>query len=216
MSRKHKFSEIDAEKARRQAADLGHVIGEQASKAGDAAASFAEQGKTWATDVAAPKLEKAWRDGVKATAPKIEAAAEKAGPAVDSARDKIVDDYIPRVQKAMHDAAEAAAGEDKVVDKADKAGKAAKKALAKKPKSHRGKKTVGWILVGTAAAGTGYLLWRRTQPVEDPWAEEYWEDATSPVHAPAAATAAAADAEAQAAADEAAAEQAEEPEPKDD
>ena len=33
--------------------------------AGEAAASFAEQGKVWATDVAAPKIDKAWRDGVK-------------------------------------------------------------------------------------------------------------------------------------------------------
>ncbi|MEE6287046.1 hypothetical protein V2J52_05185 [Georgenia sp. MJ173] len=179
MSRKQKFSEIDAEKVRRQAAELGHVIGEQAGKAGEAAASLAEQGKVWATDVAAPKLDKAWRDGVKATAPKIEAAAEKARPAVDTARDKLVEDYIPRLQQAMHDAAAAAAGEDNIKDRAGKAGKAAKKALTKPTKSHRGAKTVGWILVGTAAAGTGYLLWRRTQPVEDPWAEEYWEDATS-------------------------------------
>ena len=179
MSRKQKFSEIDAEKVRRQAAELGHVVGEQAGKAGEAAASLAEHGKVWATDVAAPKLDKAWRDGVKATAPKIEAVAEKALPAVDTARDKLVDDYIPRLQKAMHDAAAAAGGEDNIKDKAGKAGKAAQKALKKKPKSHRGAKTVGWILVGTAAAGTGYLLWRRTQPVEDPWAEEYWEDATS-------------------------------------
>src|SRR5690606_38514216 len=100
-------------------------------------------------------------------------------PAVDAAHDRIVDDYLPRVQKAMHDAAEAASGSGNIKDKAGKAGKAAQKALAAKPKSHRGAKTVGWILVGTAAAGTGYLLWRRTQPVEDPWAEEYWEDATS-------------------------------------
>lgn len=179
MSRKQKFSEIDAEKVRRQAAELGHVIGEQAGKAGEAAASFAEQGKVWATDVAAPKIDKAWRDGVKVAAPKIEAAAEKARPAVDTARDKLVDDYIPRLQQAMHDAAAAAAGEDSIKDKAGKAGKAAQKALTKKPKSRRGAKTVGWILVGTAAAGTGYLLWRRTQPVDDPWAEEYWEDATT-------------------------------------
>src|SRR5699024_6536061 len=110
MSRKHKISEVDADKVRQQAADLGHVIGEQAGKAGEKAASLAEQGKVWATDVAAPRIDKAWRDGVKATAPKIEAAAEKARPAVDAAHDKIVDDYLPRVQKAMHDAADAASG----------------------------------------------------------------------------------------------------------
>ena len=178
MSRKHKITEVDAEQVRQQAADLGHVLSEQAGKAGELAASLAEQGKVWATDVAAPKLDKAWRDSVKVAAPKIEAAAEKARPAVDAAHDKIVDDYLPRVQKAMHDAADAASGKGSVTDKASKAGKAAQKALTTKPKKNRGKKTFGWILVGTAAAGTGYLLWRRTQPVDDPWAEEYWEDTT--------------------------------------
>ncbi len=178
MSRKQKISEVDAEKVRQQAVDLGHVLSEQAGKASEIAVSLAEQGKVWATDVAGPKLDKAWRDGVKVAAPKIEAYAEKARPAVDGARDKLVDDYLPRVQKAMHDAAEAASGKGTVTTKASKAGKAAQKALTTKPKKRRGAKTFGWIIVGTAAAGTGYLLWRRTQPVDDPWAEEYWEDTT--------------------------------------
>ncbi|WP_324650186.1 hypothetical protein [Georgenia sp. H159] len=178
MSRKHKISEVDAEKVRQQAVELGHVLSEQAGKASEAAVALAEQGKVWASDVAAPKIDKAWRDGVKAAAPKIEAAAEKARPAVDTARDRLVDDYLPRVQKAMHDAAEAASGSGNVKDRAGKAGKAAQKALTTKPKKHRTGKTLGWVLVGTAAAGTGYLLWRRTQPVDDPWAEEYWEDTT--------------------------------------
>jgi len=30
---------------------------------------------------------------------------------------------------------------------------------------------------GAAAAGA-YVVWRRSQPVEDPWAEEYWADST--------------------------------------
>ena len=178
MSRKQKISEVDAEKMRQQAVDLGHVLSEQAAKAGEIAASLAEQGKVWATGVAAPRLEQAWRDGVTAAGPNIKAAADKARPAVDSARDKLVDDYLPRVQKAMHDAAEAAAKESGKKGKAVKAGKAAQKALAAKPKKRGAGKTLGWVLVGTAAAGTGYLLWRRTQPVDDPWAEEYWEDTT--------------------------------------
>jgi len=27
-----------------------------------------------------------------------------------------------------------------------------------------------------AVAGAGYILWKRSQPIEDPWAEEYWAD----------------------------------------
>lgn len=178
MSRKRKKNEIDADKVRQQAMDFGSLVGAQAKEAGDKAADLAGQGKAWASDVAVPTLDKAWRDGVKVAAPKVEAVAEKARPAVDQARDKLVDDYIPRLQKAMHDAAEAAESGGTVTEKATKAGAAAKKAVTTKPrKRRRGAKTVGWVLVGTVAAGTGYLLWRRSQPIDDPWAEEYWDDA---------------------------------------
>ena len=30
-------------------------------------------------------------------------------------------------------------------------------------------------------AGAGVLIWRRTKPVDDPWAEEYWDDAPAAV-----------------------------------
>lgn len=177
MSRKRKKNEIDADKVRQQAMDFGGLVGAQAKEAGEMAADFAEQGKAWASDVAIPTLDKAWRDGVKIAAPQVEAVAEKAGDAADQARDKLVDDYIPRLQKAMHDAAEAAESGDTVTEKATKAGAAAKKAVTTKPRKRRRGKVFGWILVGTVAAGTGYILWRRSQPIDDPWAEEYWDDA---------------------------------------
>lgn len=205
---------IDVERMRKQAAELGAIAQEQATLAakqatlaGQHAAHLAEQGKEWATPHveaaaawAGPKVDKAWRETVKATAPKVEHATEAVRPVVDNAYERIVDDYLPRVQKAMHDAADAAAAANgkaaakatkgaKAAAKATKsgakaaaatkAGKAARKALAEEPKKgHALGRTLGWVLVGTAAAGTGYLLWRRSQPVDDPWAEEYWEDTT--------------------------------------
>ena len=39
-------------------------------------------------------------------------------------------------------------------------------------------RTLGWLTVATAAAGAAYIVWKRSQPVEDPWAEEYWADST--------------------------------------
>lgn len=194
----HKF---DAERLRKQAAALSAAAqvqaataAKQATLARQQAAHLAEQGKDWATPRveaaaawAGPKVDKAWRETVKATAPKVEHATESIRPAVDNAYERIVDDYLPRVQKAMHDAADAAAGAEGLSGKAGKAGRAARKALAEPPKKGHGlAKTFGWVLVGTAAAGTGYLLWRRSQPVDDPWAEEYWEDTT--VTSPAAPT----------------------------
>lgn len=177
MSLRRKVSDVDAQKVRDQAEDFGHLLGEKASHASSKAAKLAGEGKTWVTDVAAPKVDKAVREGVKVTAPKVEAAAEKVRPAIDTAHDKLVDDYIPRLQKAMQDAAKAAGNEAGLAAKAGAAGKATQNALTKPPRKRRAIKTVGWVLVGTVAAGTGYLLWRRTQPVDDPWAEEYWEGA---------------------------------------
>ena len=45
-------------------------------------------------------------------------------------------------------------------------------------KSRRALKTLGWIVVAGGAAAAAYVVWRRSQPVEDPWAEEYWADST--------------------------------------
>lgn len=43
-------------------------------------------------------------------------------------------------------------------------------------KSHAGRKALGWSVAAVGAGGIAYLLWRRSRPVEDPWAEEYWVD----------------------------------------
>lgn len=33
-----------------------------------------------------------------------------------------------------------------------------------------------WVFVLVAGAAAGIVAWRRSQPIEDPWAEESWED----------------------------------------
>lgn len=43
-------------------------------------------------------------------------------------------------------------------------------------KSHTGRKALGWSMAAVGVGGVAYLLWRRSRPVEDPWAEEYWVD----------------------------------------
>lgn len=55
-------------------------------------------------------------------------------------------------------------------------------ALTSLEKHAKGKKkgcprrAFGWTLAAAGAGGIAYLLWRRSRPVEDPWAEEYWVD----------------------------------------
>ena len=53
----------------------------------------------------------------------------------------------------------------------------AKKELAKAtPKQRTSKKGLVTVAVLGTVSAVGYYLWKRSQPVEDPWAEAYWED----------------------------------------
>lgn len=188
MSRKDK---IAAELLREQAAEASRVA-KQLAEAGKAARHLAGHGRDWATprvdaarEWAAPRVDKAWRSGVQAAAPKVADYAQRSKGAVDVAHDRIVDDLIPKVIAAMEDAARAAkGGADELQDKAHGVLAAAEKAVAQQQKEAKSGsalgKTLGWVLVGGAVAGAGVLIWRRTQPVDDPWAEEYWDDAVAP------------------------------------
>lgn len=109
-------------------------------------------------------------------------AQERLEPVVHEARYRVVEDYIPRAQRAAV-AAQAAAGTDgTLTERAQRVAVAAKSAAlevpVKKQKKHRVLKTLGWLAVAGAAAAGAYVVWRRSQPVEDPWAEEYWADST--------------------------------------
>ncbi|PRY11412.1 hypothetical protein [Kineococcus rhizosphaerae] len=61
-----------------------------------------------AVDWAQPRLEKAWDTTRETAAPHVGAAAQRVSPAVDTARDKIVDDLLPKIVEAVQDAAAAA------------------------------------------------------------------------------------------------------------
>lgn len=43
---------------------------------------------------------------------------------------------------------------------------------------------IGLGLAAAGAVGAAYLLWRRSRPLEDPWAEEYWAKLTSSMDNP--------------------------------
>ena len=94
-------------------------------------------------------------------------------------RTRLVEDYIPRAQRVAAASQEAAAAEGTLSERAQRVAVAAKNAALEVPvkkKSHKVLKTLGWLTVAGAAGCAAYVLWRRSQPVEDPWAEEYWED----------------------------------------
>lgn len=154
---------LDTTYLRKEAASLaGSVVGQ------------AEKAALWA----APHVSKA-AGGVARAA---KDAQERLEPVVHEARHRVVEDYIPRAQRAAV-AAQAAAGTDgTLTERAQRVAVAAKSAAlevpVKKQKKHRVLKTLGWLAVAGAAAAGAYVVWRRSQPVEDPWAEEYWADST--------------------------------------
>ena len=107
-------------------------------------------------------------------------AQERLEPAYEEARPRVVEDYIPRAQRAAAAAQAAAQSPGTVGERAQRAAVAAREAVLAPPpaprKSHRVLKTFGWIALAGGAAAAAYIIWRRSQPVEDPWAEEYWAD----------------------------------------
>ena len=115
-------AKVAAGHARVAAADAAVQAKEAAILAKDWSAPRLEATKDWLT----PRLEHAWAEGVKAAAPKIELAAEKATPAIGTAHDKLVDELLPRLVSAVNDAAEraggaieAAAGKAAAIDRAE-------------------------------------------------------------------------------------------------
>lgn len=192
-------SKIDRERVKEQAAVAAALLAGVGSKAASQAGTFAGQArvravqaKDWAeprvTEFVAwltPRAEKAWYDSVQAAAPRVEKAAEKAGPLIDTAHDKIVDELLPKVVAAFNHAATQAAHSSEVrlaagTTAAAGSAHALADALAKNAEKARSKKR-GWLwaLAGVGAAGAGYVFWRRAQPQNDPWAEP-WEQATKP------------------------------------
>lgn len=180
---------LDADRLKSQAADVGARLSDVTARAGLTAEQLAEQAKEAALHAkgwAAPRAEKAWYEGKKAAAPKIEAAAEKAIPVVDTAHDRLVDDILPKLVAAITAAAGAAAvGADKAREVADAKLTELAHIAPPPPKKHTGAK-VFWSIAGLAIAGAVYAAFRRRQPTTDPWAEEPWDDAEADLDARAA------------------------------
>lgn len=154
---------LDADQIRSDAAALADSLAEQAERAAE-----------WV----APRVVRA-RHSVTRVA---RGAQDRLEPAYEGARSRVVDDYLPRAQRAAAAAQAAAHTPGSVTERAQRVAVAARQAAVEAPqprKSHRFLKTLGWLAVAGAASTAAYVVWRRSQPVEDPWAEEYWADSGS-------------------------------------
>ena len=151
---------FDADKLRATSEQLRDAAAVYAGKVAVRAADLANQGVDWA----APRAQAALTSAIEHAAPAIEnaaaraqAAAAHAGPAIENAREHLVEDYLPRASLAVNQAA-------------------ALTTPTRKRRKCRFLRAVGLTALVGATAGAGYILWKRSQPIEDPWAEEYWAD----------------------------------------
>lgn len=154
---------IDTDQIREEGASLVETVAEQAGRAAE-----------WLS----PRVDRA-RDEAARYAKDAQARLE---PTYEEYRARVTEDYYPRAQRAAVAAQAAAKTPGTVTERAQRAAVAAKKAAVDLPsprKQHRFLKCLGWLTVAGAAAGGAYVVWRRSQPVEDPWAEEYWADSTA-------------------------------------
>ncbi|MDO4792051.1 MAG: hypothetical protein Q3999_06165 [Buchananella hordeovulneris] len=147
-----------------------------------ASRSLVGQAAEAASDFSVKALGKA-QDGLDWLAPRAERALAAAQQRAAETGARLRDDYVPRLERAWEGASAAATAEGPLSERASLAVKNARNALAGAPvvvvKKRSGWRTAGWVLLGVAAAGAAYVAWRRTQPVEDPWAEDYWAETTS-------------------------------------
>ena len=151
---------LDTDQLRAEATAFAENVAEQAERAAE-----------WV----APHVVKARKDLARVAA----GAQERLEPAYSEARTRVVEDYLPRAQRAASAAQAAAQTPGSVGERAQRAAEAARLAAVEAPKprkSHRFLKCLGWTTLASVAAGAAYVVWRRSQPVEDPWAEEYWAD----------------------------------------
>jgi hypothetical protein len=110
--------------------------------------------------------------GIEVAAPRLESAVSALAPKVDTARDKIVDDLLPRLTEAIGAFADAsAAAKDEAVSRgAGAAAVLSGDAVASRRCHKKGKVllTLGLLAGGAAAAVAAFL--KKSAPKDDPWA----------------------------------------------
>ncbi|PKY65942.1 hypothetical protein CYJ25_06825 [Schaalia turicensis] len=185
---------FDTEKLRNEALQLRDAVAVHAGRVAVKATELAEQGIDWA----APRAQAALNEAIDRATPLVEDvtaravdAADRARPAFEKAREEVVEDYIPRIQRAVHEGGAALAADGTpLLERARHASEASQAALTTPTKKvivkkHRFLRAIGWTALAGTVAGAGYVLWKRSQPIEDPWAEEYWADLETTVDVPA-------------------------------
>jgi hypothetical protein len=138
------------------------AVGQAAENAIEWGQPRVEAAREWAR----PRVE----HGIEVAAPKLESAVSGLAPKVDTARDKIVDELLPRIADAIGAwAAVSAAAKDEAVSR----GQGAAAVISGNAVASTKRKRKGLVLValgmlgGTAAAAVAFM--RKSAPKDDPW-----------------------------------------------
>jgi hypothetical protein len=120
-----------------------------------------ESAKEWAR----PRVE----HGIEVAAPKLESAVSGLAPKVDTARDKIVDDLIPRIAEAISAwAVASAAARDEAISRSQGAAAVISGDAVAAPKGR--KRRVLLVLGVLSAAGAAAMaVMKKSAPKDDPW-----------------------------------------------
>ncbi|UEJ81662.1 hypothetical protein Bra3105_12515 [Brachybacterium halotolerans subsp. kimchii] len=164
------------DQAQKTAADLGSTAEDKAGKAVEELKSLAENAGDKASqfvDQVRPQVE----EGLRTQGEKISAFGEKIGPQAEKLRNDLQDDYLPRARRTAEAtgsvvSSAVAAAVDAARSEFDKGQGDIKKAAVAAPKKKSGRAGKVLLVLGLAAVGAaaGYLVWKKTRPVEDPWA----------------------------------------------
>lgn len=169
-SRKEQIKDRSASRADNAATVAEQLRDRVAPALGQAAESAKEWGeprvkaaRRWAK----PRVE----HGIEIAAPKLESAVSGLAPKVDIARDKIVDELLPRVTEAITAwAAASAAAKDEAISRgAGAAAVVSGDAVATPKRKKKGKVMLTLSLLGAAAAGAAAFV-KKSAPKDDPWA----------------------------------------------
>jgi hypothetical protein len=107
--------------------------------------------------------------GIEVAAPKLESAVNGLAPRVDTARDKIVDELIPRIAEAISAwAAASSAAKDEAVSRGQGAAAVISGNAVASPKGRKRRALLILGLLGGAAAAAMAVM-RKSAPKDDPW-----------------------------------------------
>jgi hypothetical protein len=133
----------------------------------------AESAKEWgqphveaARDWARPHVE----HGIEVAAPKLESAVSGLAPKVDTARDKIVDELLPRIAEAITALAVASTtAKDEAVSRGQGATAVISGDAIASPKHAKKSRVLLTLGVLAAAAGAAMAFLKKSAPMDDPW-----------------------------------------------